>query len=202
VDPPARGRGVDQRDHFGARIHDGHPGEAREGQYRVGPLAERMSSLQIWSVKICDPLMTMDRWVHRIGSCGHKLLAFASGWTPLISEVPLSGLVGRTQTCDLSRVKAFQTNFASWRFPTNQALTRRFSDHPRPPAFIASGPPLNACLVMGLASTETFDLTPQTWCLRQTTVCGHEGRLNHLSQGHICRVVRRDIWMQLPYPHQ
>jgi hypothetical protein len=67
---------------------------------------------------------------------------------------------------------------------------------------IASGPPLTAYLVVDLASTEIFDLTPRAWCLRQTTVCGHQGRLNRLSQGHICRVVRRDVSMQLPYPHQ
>ena len=51
----------------------------------------------------------------------------------------------------------------------------------------------NAYLVMDLASTEILHLTPRAWCLRQTTVCGHQGRLNRLSQGHICRVVRRDV---------
>jgi hypothetical protein len=33
----------------------------------------------------------------------------------------------RTRTCDLSRVKAFQAHFTSWRFATNQPLNRIFS---------------------------------------------------------------------------
>lgn len=47
-----------------------------------------------------------------------------------------------------------------------------------------------------------FYLTPRPCRLRQTTVGSHQGRFYRFSQGHICRVVRRDVWMQLPYPHQ
>ncbi len=50
------------------------------------------------------------------------------------------------------------------------------------------------------SSTEALDLTPRAWGLCQTTVCGHEGRLGHLGQGHICRVVGGEVCPQLPDP--
>ena len=55
---------------------------------------------------------------------------------------------------------------------------------------------------MGLSSSEVFDFATPSRCLRKTMICGHESRLNSLGQGHIGRVIRCEIWMQLPYPSQ
>ena len=89
-------------------------------------------------------------------------LSAGRGWSVLAGIAGRSvGGRCRTRTCDLSRVKAFQTNFASWRFPTNQPLTRRFSDHPRPPAStffrcrVSDLCPLRPCEVSPRGSSET-----------------------------------------------